>query len=319
MLFTDSILLGFFEIGNCSCIFEEIFGRTFLNVNGHIMTSKKIFYFPLTRIIIGILVVGCVVVAGQFGSQSLLEKIQIDKDYKDVITGVTIAVMAFASYVTLFRFYEKRQIAELKFTGFGKNAGIGFLSGFVLQSLVILIIFIGGGYSIIRVNPVSFILPGFAIALSSAIFEEILFRGIIFRLTEEKLGSTIAIIISALIFGLLHLPNKNSSIYSAVAIAIEAGVLLAASYIYSKNLWLPIFLHFAWNFAEAGIYGAVISGNVMTKSFFTSKFTGADILTGGAFGPENSIQAVLICLAAGIIFIRIARRQNKFVKPFWNK
>ncbi|MHB8339275.1 MAG: CPBP family intramembrane glutamic endopeptidase [Ignavibacteriaceae bacterium] len=283
------------------------------------MKLRKFFFFPLTRIIIGIIVIGFAVAIGLFGSLAVFEKIQIGKDYKDVITNAAIAIMAFASYTILYRFYEKRQITELKLTGFTKNAGIGFLVGFILQSFVILIIYIGGGYSILRVNPASFLLPGFMIALSSGIFEEILFRGIIFRLTEEKLGSTIAIIISALIFGLMHLANKNSSIYSAVAIAIEAGVLLAASYIYSKNLWLPIFLHFAWNFAEAGIYGAVISGNTINKSLFTSKFTGPDFLTGGAFGPENSIQAVLLCLAVGIIFIWIAKRQNKIVKPFWKK
>ncbi|MHB9011161.1 MAG: CPBP family intramembrane glutamic endopeptidase [Ignavibacteriaceae bacterium] len=283
------------------------------------MKLRKFFFFPLTRIIIGIIVIGFAVAIGLFGSLAVFEKIQIGKDYKDVITNAAIAIMAFASYTILYRFYEKRQITELKLTGFTKNAGIGFLVGFILQSFVILIIYIGGGYSILRVNPASFLLPGFMIALSSGIFEEILFRGIIFRLTEEKLGSTIAIIISALIFGLMHLANKNSSIYSAVAIAIEAGVLLAASYIYSKNLWLPIFLHFAWNFAEAGIYGAVISGNTINKSLFTSKFTGPDFLTSGAFGPENSIQAVLLCLAVGIIFIWIAKRQNKIVKPFWKK
>ncbi|HUX93210.1 MAG TPA: CPBP family intramembrane glutamic endopeptidase [Ignavibacteriaceae bacterium] len=283
------------------------------------MKLRKFFFFPLTRIIIGIIVIGFAVAIGLFGSLAVFEKIQISKDYKDVITNAAIAIIAFVSYTILYRFYEKRQITELKLTGFTKNAGIGFLVGFILQSFVILIIYIGGGYSILRVNPASFLLPGFMIALSSGIFEEILFRGIIFRLTEEKLGSTIAIIISALIFGLMHLANKNSSIYSAVAIAIEAGVLLAASYIYSKNLWLPIFLHFAWNFAEAGIYGAVISGNTINKSLFTSKFTGPDFLTGGAFGPENSIQAVLLCLAVGIIFIWIAKRQNKIVKPFWKK
>jgi CAAX protease family protein len=93
--------------------------------------------------------------------------------------------------------------------------------------------------------------------------------------------------------------------------------LLAAAFIYSKNLWLPIFLHFAWNFAEAGIYGAVISGNQITESLFTAKFSGPEILTGGAFGPENSLQATLLCLVAAIIFILIARRQGKFVKPYW--
>jgi len=281
--------------------------------------KRKFLYNPLTKIIIGIIVIGCAVAIGQLGGQFLLEKVQIGADYKSVIIGILIAALALASYITLFSFYEKRQITELKFTHFGKNAGIGFSVGFILQSSVILVIYAYGGYTVLNINPISFVLPGFAIALTSAIFEEIMFRGIIFRLTEEKLGSTIALIVSALIFGLLHLQNKNSSIFSAMSIAIQAGVLLAASYIYSKNLWLPIFLHFAWNFAEAGIYGAVISGNIITKSLFTSKFSGPEIITGGLFGPENSIQATVLCLIVGIIFIIISKRQNKFIKPFWKK
>ncbi len=281
--------------------------------------KRKFLYNPLTKIIIGIIVIGCAVAIGQLGGQSLLEKVHISADYKSVIIGILIASLALASYITLFSFYEKRQITELKFTHFGKNAGIGFSVGFILQSLVILVIYTYGGYTVLNINPISFVLPGFAIALTSAIFEEILFRGIIFRLTEEKLSSTIALVVSALIFGLLHLQNKNSSIFSAMSIAIQAGVLLAASYIYSKNLWLPIFLHFAWNFAEAGIYGAVISGNIITKSLFTSKISGPEIITGGLFGPENSIQATVFCLIVGIIFIIIAKRQNKFIKPFWKK
>ena len=281
--------------------------------------KAKFLYNPLTKIIIGIIVIGFAVAIGQLGGNALLEKVHISTDYKNVIVGILIAALALASYITLFSFYEKRKITELKFAHFGKNAGIGFSSGFILQSLVILVIYASGGYSVLSINPISYVLPGFAIALASAIFEEILFRGIIFRLTEEKLGSTMALVVSALIFGLLHLQNKNSSFLSAMSIAVQAGVLLGASYIYSKNLWLPIFLHFAWNFAEAGIYGAVISGNTITKSLFTSKFSGPELITGGLFGPENSIQATVFCLILGIVFIIIAKRQNKFVKPYWKK
>ncbi len=280
---------------------------------------KKIFYSAITKIIISFIVLACVAVAAQLLSQSLLKTVQINKDIKNIISSIAIAVAALISYITLFRFYEKRKIVEFSLKCFGRNAAIGLFTGFVLQSLVILVIFIEGGYSILKTNPVSFILPGFAIALSSAIFEEILFRGILFRLIELRFGSIIAIIMSAVIFGLMHLANKNSSLYSAVSIAIQAGILLAAAYIYSKNLWLPIFLHFAWNFAEAGIFGAVISGNQIDESLFTSKFSGSMRLTGGSFGPENSLQATIFCLIAALIFLWMAKKQNKFVEPFWKK
>jgi len=156
-------------------------------------------------------------------------------------------------------------------------------------------------------------------AVTAAIFEEILLRGIFFRLIEEKLGSYIALLISALIFGALHLANPNSSMIAALGIAIQAGLLLGASYIYSKNLWFPIAIHFAWNFTQSGIFGASTSGNSISKSLLTSKIDGVKLITGGQFGPEGSIQATLFCLTATIILMILIHKQNKIIKPYWKK
>ena len=82
-------------------------------------------------------------------------------------------------------------------------------------------------------------------AFTSAIFEEILFRGILFRVIEDKLGSYLSLLISALIFGFLHIANPNSSFVTEVGLAIQAGLLLGSAYIYAKNLWFPIAIHFA--------------------------------------------------------------------------
>lgn len=142
-------------------------------------------------------------------------------------------------------------------------------------------------------------------AFTSAIFEEILVRGIIFRIMEEKLGSYIALIISALIFGALHLANPNATIATAFGLAIQAGLLLGAAFIYSKNLWFPIAIHFAWNFMQSAIYGANVSGNAIKKTLIVSKIEGPDWLTGGEFGPEGSIQATVFCFIAtlGLLFL----------------
>ncbi|MDP9041404.1 MAG: CPBP family intramembrane metalloprotease [Bacteroidota bacterium] len=283
------------------------------------LTFRKILNFPLTKIIAGALVcVGTALLMNSIG-RNLTKGLHIDEDYKKIITGALVAVSVLISYTLLFKYYERREISELKFNHFTKYAVTGFSIGTLLQSLVILVIYIGGGFEIVRINPVSYVVPGFGIALTSAVFEEILLRGILFRLLEEKLGSIIALAVSALVFGLLHLANPNSSVYSAIAISLQAGVLLGASYMYARSLWLPIFLHFAWNFAEAGIFGAIISGGSIDKSLFTTKFSGPVLLTGGAFGPENSIQATLFCVVAASIFLYLSRKENKFIKPFWYK
>jgi membrane protease YdiL (CAAX protease family) len=131
------------------------------------------------------------------------------------------------------------------------------------------------------------------------------------------LGSYISLALSALIFGALHLVNRESSFTSAACVAVEGGLLLGAAYIYSRNLWLPIAIHFAWNFMQSGIFGAITSGNEQTNSLFTTKITGPTLITGGAFGPEGTIQAILFCLIATIIFMYLNVKRNKLIRPYW--
>ncbi len=280
-------------------------------------TFQKIIYFPLTKIILGLLIVGIAITIGQIGSTALLNKTGFSKEIVNVITGIVTAALALITYIFLFRFYEKRKISELSLKSFGKNAALGFGIGFVLQSLVIFTIFVFGGYKITNVNSIVFLIPAFTISLTSGIIEEIMMRGIIFRITEEKLGTVWALLISALIFGFAHIANDGATVYSSLAVAIEAGILLAAVYVYTRSLWISIFLHFAWNFTEGGIYGAVISGFKLGKSLFTANFSGSELLTGGNFGPENSIQAVIFCTITGFFFLWKSKQKGSFIDPFW--
>jgi len=279
--------------------------------------TSRFFHFPVTKIILGLVAVASSTLLMQFGSEALLKQIQLNEDLEKLIVAILASSAALATYYFLFKFYEKRKIEELSTSHFLRNSVTGLLTGFLFLSIVILIMYFGKAYTIISVNPVSFLLPALALGISSGIFEEILFRGILFRITEEKLGSIWALVISSSFFGIAHLGNPNSTLFSAIAITIEAGFLLGAAYIYSRNLWLPIFIHFAWNFSEGGIYGAIISGSGLEKSLINSKINGPELLTGGEFGPENSLQALILGLVVGILFLWIAYKQNKLVKPFW--
>lgn len=281
--------------------------------------SSRFFHFPVTKIIIGLLAVAIATIAADSGTQAILKKTVLNEDFINLIAAISTAAAALITYIYLFRFYEKRKIDELSTSRFWRNSLTGFFTGFFMLSIVILVMYFGKAYTIVAFNPVSFLIPALAIGISSSVFEEILFRGIIFRITEEKLGSVWALAISSSFFGFAHLANPGSTVFSAIAITIEAGLLLGAAYMYSRNLWLPILIHFAWNFTEGGIYGALISGNVLKKSLISSKIDGPDLLTGGAFGPENSLQAVILGLATAIIFLWLANKQHNMRKPFWNK
>jgi membrane protease YdiL (CAAX protease family) len=281
--------------------------------------GQKILHFPLTKIIIGLIVFVVIIGVGQTLVQKTLELTSIDKDLKNLIGGIFAAILVIISYTYLFKFYEKRKITEFSKKSIIKNLSIGIVLGVILQSLTILVIYLKGGYSVISINPILFIIPPLTMGITSAIIEETLFRGIIFRIPEEKLGSYISLLISALIFGALHISNPNSSLSAGIGLAIQAGLLLGAAYIYSRNLWFPIAIHFAWNFTQSAIFGANVSGNAISKTLITSKIEGAEWFTGGQFGPEGSIQATIFCLIATIVLLVLSHKEGKIIKPYWNK
>lgn len=281
-------------------------------------TKQKFFNSPITKIILALVVFMAVVIIGQQIASKLLALTPLDKDYRNLLKGLFVSSAAVFSYVLFFKKYDKRAITEFSTKGLGRNLIIGLLMGFTLQSLTILVMYLNGNYSIAAINPVSYILIPFAIMFTVAIIEEILVRGIIFRIIEEKLGTYISLTISSILFGVFHLANPNSTLISSICIT-TAGFLLGAAFIYSRNLWMPIALHFAWNFTQSGIYGAITSGNEKTNNLIEAKIQGPEFITGGEFGPEGSIQAILFCALGTIIFMALSHKNNQIIKPYWKK
>lgn len=282
-------------------------------------TLQKIIYFPLTKMIVGILVVvGCVALC-EWARNLFPNNSPLSIETKNFIIAILESEIALLSYIFLFRFYERRHIKELSLSGFWKNATLGFLAAMILQSLAIFIIYLYGGYTIIHINPVSFLLPGFTAAITAGFVAEILLRGIVFRLTEEKLGTVIALLVSALIFVIAHVGANGATFFTVLATVIQAGVLSSAVYVFARSLWVPIFFHFAWDFAEPSIYGGINPGISIDKNLFNSKITGPELLTGAQFGPGNSIQSTIFCLIAAIFFLWLSKRKNNFIKPYWRR
>lgn len=145
---------------------------------------------------------------------------------------------------------------------------------------------------------------------------EILFRGILFRYVEEGLGTWLAIANSGLAFGIVHLTNPNSSWVAAIAIAMEAGVLFGLLYAVSRSLWLCIGLHAGWNLTQGPLWGIPVSG-ATSGGFVNSTLTGPDIVTGGAFGAEAGMIAVLACLIVSGCLVVVLRRRGGVVAPAW--
>jgi membrane protease YdiL (CAAX protease family) len=280
--------------------------------------KQKIFNFPVVKIVLALLTFMAVVIIGQQIAVKLLALTPLEKDYRNLLKGLFVSFSCILSYILFFKKYDKRAITEFSAKGLAKNLTIGILIGFVLQSFTILVMYLNGNYSVVNINPVSFILIPFAIMFTVAIIEEILVRGIIFRIVEEKLGSYISLTISSVLFGIFHLANPHGTIISGICIT-TAGFMLGAAFIYSRNLWMPIALHFAWNFTQSGIFGAITSGNEKTSSLLEAKIQGPEFITGGEFGPEGSIQAIVFCALGTILLLALSQKQNKIIPPYWKK
>ena len=280
-----------------------------------ITTKQKFINFPLTRIILGLIMCFISFIIAQQLAGKILDLTSLNKNYRNLLKGIIASSAVISTYIYFFRKYEKREIKEFSSKGIAKYLLSGTMIGVVLQSLTILVIVLNGGFEIVSVNPISNVIIPFTIAFTVAVFEEILIRGIIFRIIEEKLGSYISLLISAIIFGALHLLNPNSTLISGLCIGIEAGLLLGAAYIYTRNLWFPIAIHFAWNFMQSGIFGAITSGNEKTSSLLTTKLTGNSFITGGEFGPEGTIQALIFCVLVSIVLLQLSK--HKLIHPYW--
>jgi uncharacterized protein len=107
--------------------------------------------------------------------------------------------------------------------------------------------------------------------------------------------------------------NPHATIVSSLAIAIEAGVLLAVAYAATGRLWLPIGIHIGWNFTEGRIFGVPVSGFPAVPSLFRGTVSGPDFLTGGTFGLEASLLAVLVCSVAAALLIAYTLRAERIV------
>jgi uncharacterized protein len=230
-----------------------------------------------------------------------------------LVLGLATAVGAVLVYAWVVRRTERRAPTEVARAGAGARLTRGALIGAGMFAAVIATIAVLGGYDVHGLGSVPGALGLLGFMAAAATYEELLFRGVLFRIIEERLGTWLSLLLTGLVFGLMHLANPDATLWGAVAITIEAGFMLAACYAATRNLWVPIGLHFGWNFAAGGIFSAVVSGNGDSQGLLDATTSGPALLTGGAFGPEGSLVTVLVGLALTGVFLALAHRRGTIV------
>jgi membrane protease YdiL (CAAX protease family) len=273
--------------------------------------------FPLIRIIAAVLIVGIGVVVGQIILNLLRSAFSItNTGVANLLAFILLTPATYFAYWIYVRAIEKRDLSELEFTGASREFGSGSLTGFGLFGFVIAILWLLGLY---RVNGIDFILSALIGALLgafvSALAQELIFRAVIYRITEEWFGTWWALAISAFLFGLIHLTSSGATIFSAVAIALQAGFLLAAAYTLTHRLWMALGLHMAWDFASDGIFGVGVAGQSgqPLHGILQATLSGPELFTGGALGVEASILTLVVTLAAGLFVLWKAYQSGQFV------
>jgi len=199
----------------------------------------------------------------------------------------------------------------------------GFLLGAALLTAVVGVLAVVGSYRIIGWAPVpvgttrALLFSRFLfMLLCVGVFEELASRGIFFRLLEQGLGTWLAVILSGAFFGLGHLNNPGATWVSSLAIAVGPGALLAAAYVATRSLWIPIGLHWAWNLFEGPVWGTPVSG-MDTPVLAVARLPGSTALTGGDFGPEAGLPCIVFATALAIAFFVLAIRRHQIVTPAW--
>lgn len=275
--------------------------------------AMRILHFPMTRLILGIVAFAIASIVASFVART------IDPSHAGVprVAAATVtAVIFIAIYLAFTTFVERRGNVEFALRGALSELAAGLAIGAILFSIVMAVIWAFGGYQVIGTRGVEVLVPVVALSIVSGVTEEILLRGLFFRLIEDWLGSWAALLLSAALFGALHLGNPNASLLAGFAIALEAGIMLAAIYMVTRRLWAAIGVHSAWNFTQGGIYGIAISGND-TPGLLVPRITGSELLTGGAFGAEASLPAMLVATAFGIGVVAYAARRGQIIAPSW--
>ncbi len=272
----------------------------------------RILQSPVTRLI----VLGAALFYFMGWAQARLEQF-FDRPVLNVVVQVTLGLAAIALYWAYGRFIERREVTELSTPGLGREWAIGALFGAGLYTASVVILMMLGIYQVEGVNPLMFLLPNLAMAIKSGIFEELVFRGVLFRSVEALFGSWAGIVVSSLAFGLLHMLNPGATLGGAIYICIEAGLLLSAAYLVTRRLWICMGFHMAWNYFQSAVFSGVVSGAVSDPGLLKATIEGPEWLTGGSFGMEHSVVALVLCTTTGMLLLIAAIRRGHMLPPMW--
>lgn len=237
-----------------------------------------------------------------------------------IFRGLVVVISA-----TLLVWLFRRFLDRKTFVSLGVKPGLAAvwdgLAGFILSGLMVSAVFLilllsgllevrGIGWREVGLSPVLEILLWFlGIGAAVAWSEELGFRGYILQNLGEGIGIIWAVVVSCIIYGLMHMANPNSTLLSGLLIAV-IGFLRIFGWLRTGQLWLSMGMHAGWNFFQGPVFGFSVSG-LTTESLIHHSLSGPAWITGGEFGPEAGIAVVpVVCLGLMVMHLWTLRRDN---------
>jgi membrane protease YdiL (CAAX protease family) len=291
-------------------------------LKGQTSFIDHVLQFPLSRIVLGILFVTVGVVVAQLVVALLQQIFGLKSPFPApfVVLEVVLVVLAtFLAYGAHVRLVEHRPVTELSRTGALRDLGLGIVGGVGLIAAVIGILWLLGDYHVTGTNQWTVLLAPLAADVPSAVIQQAVFAGIIFRITEQYLGTWWALLIAVALFGLVHLLLLSEMTMTGLFAILVGGVLFMAAYVCTRRLWLSSSLHATLDFTVDAIFGvgAYKLSGVAAVGVLSAQLSGPSVLTGGAFGVEASIVTLGLLLAAALVLLLWAERHGQVVPPSW--
>ena len=289
----------------------------------HSNTNYKSYSSILLNLIIYIISLGALSVAL---SSIVMHFVQSLNSLSVMLTFVMQFIMFVSVLIVTFLLLRFMNRKPVSFIGISiKNRGKDILYGFIVAFLIYLIGF-GLSYSLqlIEVQGFNFdiqaLLMSFVFFCIISLTEEIMCRGyILTNLLQTRMHPFLALLISSLIFAMLHLLNPNMNPLSFVNLVL-AGVMLGIVYLYTHNLWFPISLHLFWNWIQGPILGYEVSGTTIFSSLVDLSYPSYTMWNGGMFGFEGSVICTILMVAYILsVILYFRKKQSSMVNRTLNR
>ncbi|WP_108246100.1 CPBP family intramembrane glutamic endopeptidase [Muricauda brasiliensis] len=234
------------------------------------------------------------------------------------IIVAAFGLMGFLLLISLFmKYVDKKSFLDLGlyFKNNGKDILFGVLAGLLIMGMGYGLLVLFGQLEFKEMNfiGIEFLLTLVLYTIVS-FSEEVLLRGYILRNFMESMNNFLALLLSAILFSIMHSANPNISWIGFVNLFL-AGIIMGLPYIYTKSLWFPIAFHFSWNFFQS-LFGFNVSG-MNSYSLIEFSFSERNIINGGDFGFEGSLLSILLQIS--LIFTlyftyRHSKQKNNLTK-----